>query len=697
MLVYVDLLRARSICGDEHRDDTHVNKENTAGNLVIMSLEDNTAGSPKQYTELMPVTLVNYDNDITDVKVPFMSTQASENDIPNGQQYPVLDEENYPTPSETEITQLLVLFRGLPREMFINRILVNYSSCEVKLENARVNIMEKLKEMEDFPFGLQAELKRRLHTRAGESVPTKLAQDIHTLLSVLDGGDYSDIKDMLSNGKVQRSQSVTATPLRPTRQSDHTAEIELLTQTVNTIKSDMLCLKQTHLGSEEARSHQIKALKSSLVSLKTDMKQLSTSVSKHLTEIKLGIERIESDRCTGIVQMKSEIRLLKDTVKNIQDICDQNTYSAVKGKSNKSSKTPKHTMNNNINTPTVNRQTHDNRVHDDLNEQCETVLEQGETELSFTAVPSQANNVNIQTRDSSSCVNYQTYGSMTDNLGCTPMSDTASPARVSTGNGFHDSGAHSGTSNPSYADVVQSSVGASGARGHDLGLEPHTHDNCRDSNDDNDNQYSNGNAEVSMPVRNQSLNRLDGVNEVVTGDQFSSRERQWDDTRQNVDNDDLYSYVNGAERGRIYDDEDEDNDDDFAGCIRKRARRFYLGGFNSNITRNKIYNFVNKRGPNVTWVHIWQSRRNYDEAVIRLNVADNPNANLLLDRDFWPAGIVCRPWKSKSERFTAYNNRRYAGNRRGFSSTWQRQTYGRSDVDDYNPYSPLRDTSNIDP
>ena len=193
----------------------------TVDNLVIMSGEECASGtsrdSPKQYTELTPVTWLNSDYEITDVKVPYTSlSQLSENDIPNAQRPPILlqtlennvsnsqqpdsQEEMYPTPPEMEISQLMVLYRGLPKEMFINRILVQYASCEVKLENARFNILERLKDMEDFPYGLQCELKRRLHTRTGESVPTKLAYDIHTLLSVVDGADYSDIKDLLSNG-----------------------------------------------------------------------------------------------------------------------------------------------------------------------------------------------------------------------------------------------------------------------------------------------------------------------------------------------------------------------------------------------------------------------------------------------------------------------------------------------------------------
>lgn len=55
----------------------------------------------------------------------------------------------------------------------------------------------------------------------------------------------------------------------------------------------------------------------------------------------------------------------------------------------------------------------------------------------------------------------------------------------------------------------------------------------------------------------------------------------------------------------------------------------------------------------VTQVRIWNSMKNYDETVIRLNVVDNLNADLLPDRYFWPAVVICRPWKNKAERFAA--------------------------------------------
>lgn len=65
-------------------------------------------------------------------------------------------------------------------------LLRDYASNEQKLDNTRSLFFDAVKEYDDFPYGLQAELKRRLDTRKGEPAVVKLANDIHTLLSVME-------------------------------------------------------------------------------------------------------------------------------------------------------------------------------------------------------------------------------------------------------------------------------------------------------------------------------------------------------------------------------------------------------------------------------------------------------------------------------------------------------------------------------
>ena len=68
------------------------------------------------------------------------------------------------TQAQQVFTKLVALFRGLPREMFVNRVLLNEASCEVTLENYHKTLFEK-RESLAFPYGLQCELKHRVNTR----------------------------------------------------------------------------------------------------------------------------------------------------------------------------------------------------------------------------------------------------------------------------------------------------------------------------------------------------------------------------------------------------------------------------------------------------------------------------------------------------------------------------------------------------
>ena len=137
------------------------------------------------------------------------------------------------------------------------------------------------------------------------------------------------------------------------------------------------------------------------------------------------------------------------------------------------------------------------------------------------------------------------------------------------------------------------------------------------------------------------------------------------------------------------------DDDDFIKYIKKKSKRFYFGGFLPTITREKIERYVNKRGPTVTWVRIWQSRRRPRNVVVRLNVEDNEYTKYLESPSFWPRGITCKPWINRTS-----DRARHTGHGRNWVDPEHcessRYIYGRSDVDDYNPYSPLRDASNID-
>ena len=122
----------------------------------------------------------------------------------------------------------------------------------------------------------------------------------------------------------------------------------------------------------------------------------------------------------------------------------------------------------------------------------------------------------------------------------------------------------------------------------------------------------------------------------------------------------ITEHINGSSRGRDDDsDHDDENDDDFEQYVKKKAKRFYLGGFLISVTRQVIAKYVKKRarGIKVTRIRIWKSRRNPNSVVIRLNVEDNDQAKLLERRSFWPRGVTCRPWRDNNERDDRYSMR----------------------------------------
>lgn len=91
----------------------------------------------------------------------------------------------------------------------------------------------------------------------------------------------------------------------------------------------------------------------------------------------------------------------------------------------------------------------------------------------------------------------------------------------------------------------------------------------------------------------------------------------------------------------------DDSDDDFETHIRRRSRRFYIGGFKPSISLEKLQHYVEKKGVTVTWISIRRYEKQ-NKAVVRLNV-DAEQASAVLEVGFWPRGITCRPWLTKNQ------------------------------------------------
>ena len=105
-------------------------------------------------------------------------------------------------------------------------------------------------------------------------------------------------------------------------------------------------------------------------------------------------------------------------------------------------------------------------------------------------------------------------------------------------------------------------------------------------------------------------------------------------------NQDCSEVTNGSLSQHFNGSQNVNKENDYGGFeyVKKRGRRYYLGGLMPTITREVIAEYVTMRGPTVTWVSIWNSKRNPDNVVIRLNVSDNHLPDILEKRSFWPGG-----------------------------------------------------------
>ena len=602
----------------------------------------------KQYTELTPVMLETSQGFRTEVKIPYISQSPEYTSAQNLEAYSCTnvndadqtydaEETNYSNRQDDDgdydenivYKGLVALYRGLPKEMFVNRILLNEASCESKLGEMRSSLFEHLKGTDDFPYGLQCMLKRRVCIRNGDSVAIKLAYDIHTLMSVIEGAEYTDMRELLSSGsgRSQRSQSTPSQANETIVQSD--LEVKMLSDAVTTLKAELLHMKQTQTALETARSKEFQSMKSTMLGLKSDLTTLTNSVKSGLNVISLSVSRIESEKCMGVTHLKSELKTMK-----IQTKCMQDDIDALQSQISSSRATRTHRRRSNGRASGGKSVDDPRQGSPDLSNRhsvgvCggavdETVREQGEINHSATV-----NSNNELTDDASDVYCSQTEDPPGEGMAFSQFENNTVMAETSP----------DGSVGPTYTCVVEN--------------EPETIHRS-------DEVYS------GRPINTRvtySANRV--CSEATNGS--------------------LSQHINGSQN--------VNKENDYGGFekyVKKRAKRYYLGGFMPTVTREVITEYVTMRGPTVTWVSIWNSKRNPNNVVIRLNVTDNHLADMLEKRSFWPRGVTCRPWVDRIDRAPNRNRSAYY---RGDS---MRTTYGRSDIDSYNPFSPLRDHINLD-
>jgi hypothetical protein len=135
------------------------------------------------------------------------------------------------------------------------------------------------------------------------------------------------MKELISISKKSRSSSVNGPSVSrvngtPSKQRGYAPDVKFLQDSISSLKSELLTLKQLYAANEETRSEEVKSLKANNESLKHDLRDLRCYVSERLNEVKGIVERIECDRTNGIVSLKNSIKVLSETVHCLEDNID---------------------------------------------------------------------------------------------------------------------------------------------------------------------------------------------------------------------------------------------------------------------------------------------------------------------------------------------------------------------------------------
>ena len=93
----------------------------------------------------------------------------------------------------------------------------------------------------------------------------------------------------------------------------------------------MVSLKQQYIANEGIRSEQLSYIKEQCSYVKNDVHDLHEYVIKYLCELRLCVQRIESEKSSGISNLKSEMKILKNNIKS----CEENFDIASEGMTKK--------------------------------------------------------------------------------------------------------------------------------------------------------------------------------------------------------------------------------------------------------------------------------------------------------------------------------------------------------------------------
>lgn len=673
--------------------------------------------NPSDNTEVKVPITPRYNEPQSSLTVLEASYMCSPEDSMN------IDDDNGLT--EQQLLQLTDYFNGLPRLMFKQALVKLYASCDRKLSEVRDDLFKLVSKMSGFPY-VGSILKRRLQSRNGDSLVGKLALDIHTLIGIHQGEDmYSqEMKEMLSTSRRSRSASVpgppppdkVTTPIVGTKSIPHTSDILLktelndLSEIVQNITTDILGLKQIYRTNEKNRSTEISELKNTLSGIANSLSEFKRHFGATITSVQNCMQRIESMQSNSIVSLKNDMKVVKQDVKSCEDCLSQVENSV---------KTSIKSFDDKVCKLTAKSQKSQQQVSvlssrvDTIDKVVSDSAHPRNCEVSTLFIAKPVNDACVQTDYSESLTYYkQTSDACVQTDDCSDsQSNYSFPGRPDNPNIFTSPARDSQGCGRSLSEFPQLQADPYSYRGHqsqDPGLPPgkkamsspkrtnySTHDKIPDR--------LKGDDPIVMSVRPKRTGNSDTLPPRPTGDYRSSLLTEPPDyipppkTPQAAPSSsrptqDLYQDIGFHIPTVITRDKTDANDngrvpeqfDDLGEFVRKRTKRYYIGGFMPSITESKIHGYVTYKGPKVSKVTIFRNR--LKPTVIRLNVEDDDNAHLVESEGFWPDGVVCRPWLTQTQYQSRFGNHSNQRRQRRNADVHQDD----DDLADINPYACIR-------
>ena len=599
---------------------------------------------------------------------------------------------------ELQLQHLLKLFRGYPADMVVGWLKRICSSCELKLESVRADLFVLVKQIDGFPY-YHFDMKKRVQTKNGDLLVDKLCKDIYTLISVMEGEDMNsnDLKELISNRRVARSistadengQAPSGTPrtisidnlassdntlyhrsgLTPNNSNIETgqtafcassqnnaqnSESDSLQETVAILQADFISMKQQYVANEGIRSEQLGLINDACSSVKNDVHELHEYVIKYLCELRLCVQRIESEKSSGVANLKSEIKTLRNNIKSCEENFDMASDSMTKKIDSLERLTQKLSKQKANGTRILSKTANRPLLSSPENVNSKSMSESVNKSLDNTVSSTKEKHVFSRSKSDSDIpskpINFQI---IIDDIG------VYDPTRVSVCDKTVD---EHNMSNPSHNN----------ANGNPISPDSSFSDEHVVKNKPNDNNPCCHTNPIVEPINTIPVI----VNEV--------------------------SQIPASNIGMVNDTRHHDIDDDgFTQYIRRRTKHYFVGGFKSSLTEKSMLFYIKRTNPKIKVTHI-QIFRNYkyDTASVKLNVEDNEFAVVLDDPYFWPRGLRCKTWvsrnKYKGDRHSQYRPSLESHGRQSYEKSRQRSSWhGDNDYEyraystmthDYNPY-----------